>query len=248
MIFDAAGIKLRNDFQPPVSGQRRTLVEQYYASLDFFSSSDTQKLVTAFEELIDQLSEANAQTTIEGLLRRMERDGFRYDRGRFHSEFLGSFGGVEASTLISLTEVSISEHVEKARSKIEADDYSGAISSAYTLVEGFLRELLHRTGTTFNHDEGDIRELYKALSEPLGLNPAGESLESYLRAILQGLKNQISGFYELANKAGDRHTRRYHPAKHHSKLAVNAAFTLCEFLLGSYEYQRQKKSFRSASG
>lgn len=110
------------------------------------------------------------------------------------------------------------------------------------MLEDFLKELLRRTPTTsFNESEGDIRELYRAAMDVLNWNPKGESLESYLKTILQGLKNQVSGLYELANKASDRHSRRYNPARHHAKLAVNATFTLCEFLLDSFEYQQKRK-------
>lgn len=63
-------------------------------------------------------------------------------------------------------------------------------------------------------------------------------MKNYLKAILDGLQKQVGGLFQLANKASDRHARRYNPAKHHAKLAVNAAFTLCEFLLESYEYQQ----------
>jgi len=248
MIFEAAEIEARTDFEPLVSGQRRALVEQYYASLDFSSPADTRKLVAAFEELIEQLHQTQSgvtnpkvtQSTVDTLLRRMVRDGFRYENGRFVSDAL-RLNVVEASSLIGLFEESIAEQIEKARAKIEVNDHAGAIASAYTLVEGFLKELLRRTGTSFKADEGDIRELYREAMDVLNLNPKGESLESYLKTILQGLKNQVSGFYELANKASDRHARRYNPARHHAKLAVNAAFTLCEFLLDSFEYQQKKK-------
>jgi len=67
-------------------------------------------------------------------------------------------------------------------------------------------------------------------------------LESYLKAILQGSVSQIGGLFELANKASDRHARKYNPARHHAQLAVNTAFTLCEFVLASYHYQQEKKS------
>ncbi|MBK8189185.1 MAG: abortive infection family protein [Vampirovibrionales bacterium] len=149
-------------------------------------------------------------------------------------------------SLISLDKEYITEHIEKARTKIDAGDCAGAITSAYTLVEGFLKELLKQTQTSYRRDEGDIRELYKLVSEPLNLNPKGENLESYLKNILQGLKSQISGLYELANKASDRHARRYNPARHHAKLAVNAAFCLCEFLLDSYNYQRERAERKQA--
>jgi Abortive infection C-terminus len=248
MIFEAAGIVARRDFEPQVTGQRRSLIEQYYASLDFRSAKDVRKVTSAFEEVIEQLQRAKdrvqnqevTQRTIDALLRRMERDGFHYEKGRF---FLADarLNVIEAPSLIALTGESIIEQVEKARAKIDSGDHPGAIASAYTLIEGFLKELLRRTATPFNEDEGDIRELYKIAAEPLNLNPKGENLEGYLKTILQGLRGQVTGFYELANKASDRHVRRYHPARHHAKLTVNAAFTLCEFLLDSYEYQQNRK-------
>lgn len=154
---------------------------------------------------------------------------------------------IEAPSLVRLTEASITEHVAKARSKIEAGDHAGAIASAYTLVEGFLKEMLRRLNVTFNDDEGDIRKLYQLAAEPLNLNPKGENLESFLKSILQGLKSQVTGLYEIANKASDRHARRYNPARHHAKLAVNAAFSLCEFLLDSHEYQQQRQERKAAS-
>jgi len=153
---------------------------------------------------------------------------------------------IASPSLINLSEESITEHVAKAKRKIEAGDSAGAIASAYTLVEEFLKLLLRKTGIAFNENEGDIRALYKLVAEPLHLAPKNDSLESYLKAILEGLQRQIGGLFELANKASDRHARKYNPAPHHARLAVNVAFTLCEFLLESYEYQ-QKREERRAS-
>jgi HEPN domain-containing protein len=154
---------------------------------------------------------------------------------------------VQATSLIKLTEGSIAEHLSKSKNKIETGDHAGAITSAYTLIEGFLKEILRRTNTDFKDNEGDIRELYKLAAEPLNLNPKGENLESYLKTILDGLKKQISGLFEIANKASDRHERKYNPARHHAELAVNTAFTLCEFLLASFEYQQEIKKRKTAS-
>ena len=78
------------------------------------------------------------------------------------------------------------------------------------------------------------------------LDPKGESLENYLKAILEGLQRQIAGLFEVANKASDRHARKYNPAPHHAKLAVNASFTFCEFLLESFVYQENKKQQRAS--
>ena len=252
MTFDAGELTPLAGYQSTVSGQRRGQVEAYYANIDFASVADVKKLLTVYEEIIENLAQAaerapadNHAATINGLLRRMERDGFRYEGRRFVSEGLTATV-VHAPSLLQLTEASIQEHLEKARQKISGGDSAGAIANAYTLVEELLKQLLRKTGPVFNENEGDIRVLYKLLAEPLHLAPKGESLESYLKAILEGLQRQIGGLFELANKASDRHARKYNPAPHHARLAVNVAFTLCEFLLESYEFQ-QKREERRAS-
>jgi len=253
MTFDAGSLTPRAGYQSTVSGERRGLVEAYYADLDFSSPSDVKNLLAVYEEVIELLRKAQDRVinpesvdgTISALLRRMERDGFRYESGRFVSNAL-TVAVVHAPSLVQLTEAAIQEHLEKARQKIANGDPAGAIANAYTLVEAFLKQLLRKTGTAFNENEGDIRALYKLLAEPLHLAPKSESLESYLKAILEWLQRQIGGLFELANKASDRHARKYNPAPHHARLAVNVAFTLCEFLLESYEYQ-QKREERRAS-
>jgi hypothetical protein len=135
----------------------------------------------------------------------------------------------------------------KAKNKIEAGDHAGAIASCYTLVEGLLKAILRRLDVTFNENEGDIRKLYQLAADPLNLNPKGETIESFIKNILQGLRSQIAGFYELANKASDRHARRYNPARHHAKLAANSTVTFCEFLLDSLEYQQQRRDRKTGS-
>lgn len=251
--FDAGNLTPRKGYEPTVSGERRGLVEAYYANLDFTSSTDVKGLLLVYEEVIELLRKTQDQVvnpeavdgTINALLRRMERDGFRYEGGRFVSEAL-NLVVVHAPSLVQLSEASIQEHLEKARQKVAHGDPSGAIANAYTLVEEFLKQLLRKTGTTFNENEGDIRALYKLLAEPLHLATKSDSLENYLKAILEGLQRQISGLFELANKASDRHARKYNPAPHHAQLAVNVAFTLCEFLLESYEYQLKRKERRAS--
>lgn len=252
MLFEAGGFTPLEGFQPAVGGQRRGLVETYYANIDFSSAPDIRKLLMTYGEVMEGLQRNfdaspndTLQATIKSLLRRMERDGFRYESGHFISDAL-TVAMVHAPSLVQLTEESIQEHVEKARQKIVSGDAAGAITNAYTLMEHFLKQLLRKAETSFNESEGDIRTLYKLAAGPLHLDPKGESLENYLKAILEGLQRQISGLFELANKASDRHARKYNPAPHHAKLAVNAAFTLCEFLLESFEYQ-QKKNQRRAS-
>lgn len=133
----------------------------------------------------------------------------------------------------------LTEPIEKADKKLAEGDYDGAITNCYTLVEELLKKLLRKTDTAYSKNEGDIKKLYKKLSDRLNLNPKGENLESHLQSILQGLQQQIDGLYHLANKAGDRHSKLYKPSKHHAQLAVNVALTLCQFLLESYKHEKR---------
>jgi Abortive infection C-terminus len=253
-IFATGDFEPNLDHQPPVSGQRRTLIEQYFVNIDLTDPRDMKRLLSVFEELLLRLGKGpdwdtiqTQQVTINNLQSRMESDGFTFENGRFASNEL-TRRAVSTPLLISLTEESITEHREKANLKIEAGDASGAITSAYTLVEGFLKQMYKTvTGNPFKESEGDIRALYGAVAGQLNLTPKGETLESYLKAILQGSISQIGGLYELANKAGDRHVGKYKPARHHAQLAVNIAFTLCEFVLASYHYQKHKQSKKATA-
>ena len=250
MLFEAAELEPFPLYEePPELGYFRSIIERYYANVLWSDSTSVRKIVKVYEGLIELLDDfaslaENHRPIVNRklkLIRYMEDEGFTYvyERRQFTSAWLrASF--VATSALVKLTEASVLEHVDKARVKIDNQDYAGAITSSYTLVESFIKQMLCQLGVSFNQDEGDIRKLYQAVAEPLNLNPKGENLESYLKSILQGLKSLLMGLYELANKLSDRHARRYNPARHHAKLAVNAAFSLCEFLLESFEYQQRK--------
>lgn len=153
---------------------------------------------------------------------------------------------VVAESLVGTSHDAILEQVRKANDKIETGDFAGAIASAYTLLEELLKRLLTETGTSYKEGEGDIRQLYKAIRAPLHLDPSESGIAAPLKPILEGFQKLVAGLYEVANKASDRHARKYAPAAHHAKLAVNSALTLCEFLVESHQYQ-QTRAMKSAA-
>lgn len=157
-----------------------------------------------------------------------------------------SAGTVEPVALAAVSHATLGEHIEKCRAKIASGDSAGAITNAYTLIEAVLKDLLRQASVAFKADEGDIRALYNALKAPLHLDPKDESLEVHLKTVLDGFQKLVSGLYATANKASDRHDRRYHPAPHHAKLVVNAAFALGDFLYDTYAYQRARRAAEAA--
>ena len=144
--------------------------------------------------------------------------------------------------LAAISHSAVNEQISKANNRIATRDFAGAIASSYTLTEHLLKLILREAGVAFNENEGDIRALYKLVRALLNLNPAGEGIAAPLKPILDGFQKLVSGLYEISNKASDRHARRYNPAAHHAKLAVNAAFALCEFLVESRDYQGSREA------
>ena len=147
---------------------------------------------------------------------------------------------IPPKSLAATSHEAIVEQVMKANTKIESGDFAGAIANAYTLLEELLKLLLLETGTSFKENEGDIRNLYKILRERLHLDPSKPGIDVHLKPILDGFQKIVAGLYEVANKASDRHARKYTPSGHHAKLAVNSAFALCEFLVESRRYQENQ--------
>lgn len=131
---------------------------------------------------------------------------------------------------------------------MEAGDLKRAIAIAYTLVEAVLKDLCRLHGVVHSTNEGDIRALYRALREPLHLNPAADGLAPALRPILTGLSSMVDGLFEVANKAGDRHVDPTgpRPGGHHARLAVNAAFTLYDFLVASHHDQAARAATKAS--
>lgn len=155
---------------------------------------------------------------------------------------------IAPEALSSISHTKISEQFSKANRKISEGDFSGAIASAYTLVEHLLKLLLEETKTPYKQDEGDIRRLYNLLRKPLCLDPSSDAIAAPLKPILDGFQKIVGGLYEISNKASDRHARRFNPADHHAKLAVNAAFALSEFLVQSHAYQKAQSAETSPKG
>lgn len=220
-----------------------------------FNGTETMKNIVcaAFDFWYED--EFNPENEARQFNRLLTRDGFRlvieygpgfmqgneYIKGEpcFEVRAVGQ-NVIAPQALSSISHAAISEQIGKANQKIDTGDFAGAITSAYTLVEHLLKMLLTESGTSHKQDEGDIRALYKTLRVPLGLDPSSDAIAAPLKPILDGFQKLVGGLYEIANKASDRHARRYNPAGHHAKLAVNAAFALSEFLVESFEYQKAR--------
>ena len=80
MDFEAVGRSRKMDYTRQGGSERCSLIEQFYANIAFCSTSDVQKILAGYEEVLLRLecssgSWPEAKQTIKDFLRRVERDG-----------------------------------------------------------------------------------------------------------------------------------------------------------------------------
>lgn len=253
MIFDGAGLSPKSSYTPPVDGQRRSLVEQYYANIDFGAPADVQKLIVAYEEILLRLERSSDswpehKQTIEDLLRRMERDGYRFENGRFvalpHRQSPLVKAIQEHAAVLDLDGV----HRQIERLSIAAEtDPALAVGTAKELVETVCKTILEDRGVTPAND--DILKLVKATARELSLLPDGVAEKAkganVIRRVLSNLGQVTQGLAELRNLYGTGHGRSARAKgvqPRHAKLAIGSAATLAVFLLETHLARKAKSS------
>ncbi len=243
--FGAADVPCDLEYEPPVVGQRRALVEQYYKTIDWTKWSDVRKILTVYENALISLEDAAeggeewAQKEFNSLLRWIERDGFKYERGRLQP--VGTHPGLNhlADTVCSMDLPELHRQLERLNASIEQDPRL-AIGTAKELVESLCKTILDERHIEYEND-ADIAKLVKDTRKALGLVPesipdSAKGAES-IRRLLSNLGNVAQGLGELRNLYGTGHgkggaSRGLSPR--HARLAVGAAGTLATFLLETH--------------
>lgn len=243
--FDAADVPFADDYAPNTSGQRRSLVEQYYHAVDWSKWDDVRKIVTVYENALASLEvqaeNGNewAETAIKSLKKWIERDGFAYEKGNLRP--MGKHHGLERITdavkAFDLPE--LHRQIQRMQSAVE-DDPALAIGTAKELVETVCKTILEQRQIAFP-DDADVGQLVKETRKALGLIPesipnSSKGAES-IRRILSNLGNVAQGLAELRNLYGTGHgkggaTKGLSPR--HARLAVGAAATLSTFLFETH--------------
>ena len=220
------------------SGKLKDIIESVVDPRDYISPEAISSSETSQEAQLDR--------TVGYLNKFLAYDGYRLkkDETRNRYEVVRLDGGIVPNeNLDTLSDEFINEQITKARDKLAQDDYDGAITNVRSLLEAFQEEIIRRSGAEVPKYDGDLLKLYKKTKQVLNLDPSEQPSE-ILKQILTGLNSIVSGLSGMSNKMGDRHSRTYKPSRHHAKLAINAAFTFCEFLHDSYKYQEGHKSRR----
>lgn len=248
--FDAARIDCDLALQPAVSGQRRTLVEQYYHTIDWTDWSHIKKVLQVFEAVLhraeqlasqpDEHWQRQHQDEVDKLVWCLRKDGFQCNDGRIAS-------GVGMPSMTDIKETAAvfnSKHMQDQIRRMEASvetDPSLAIGTAKELIETCCKTILDERGKPVTGTP-DVSTLTKATLKELKLVPEGVPDAArgadVIKRLLSNLGTIGNCLAELRGLYGTGHGKHGSASglgTRHAKLAVGAAATLTVFLFETHK-------------
>lgn len=179
--------------------------------------------------------------TINELNKHFVHDGYRIvlRNSKCHVQSLGS-STIVVKNVEKLSDDFVNEQFQKCEDKLVATDYDGAITNARSLIEGVLGHIHKEVTGSRLQGTGDLKKDYKKVRDLLRMSPDKYTEES-IRQVLNGFSSIVQGIDSLSNAMGDRHRRRFKPARRHAHLVINSAKTIVEFLIDSFKSQRDQE-------
>ncbi|MEX0761538.1 MAG: abortive infection family protein [Dehalococcoidia bacterium] len=243
--FDTAKIDCDATFQPRRGGQRRTLIEQYYHSVDWADWNDVKKVLEVFEAVLTSaeevaLVEKEHNREIHKLLLPLKRDGFDFVEGQILGwTNLLALNAIKKAA-VTFDAKHLAEQVHRMESSIESDP-ALAIGTAKELIETCCKTILSERGKPVQ-GKPDIPALTKATLKELKLLPDDipESARGsdVMKRILSNLGTIGNGLAELRGLYGTGHGKDGNArglTPRHARLAVGSATTLASFLFETHE-------------
>lgn len=260
--FRGVGIPAQDDYAPPVSGARRSRVEQYYASIDFSRWQDVRRVVSVYEQVLDDLEQQKTHGTdsdksyaarkFDTLLRCLRRDGFEWSNGRIVSTTATAQLHEVRDAVALMQAPELARQLERLRESVD-DDPALAIGTAKELLETACKTILEESGVQVQPD-WDVPDLLKHTRKQLKLLPddvpdVARGADT-IKRLLSSLGQVGHGLAELRNLYGSGHGRSGRVrglTPRHARLAVGAASTLVQFLFDTH-MERTTSRPESASG
>ena len=253
--FRVAGIACDDAYDPALSGQRRTLVEQHYHTLNFARWVDVRKAMPVYEHVLDELEvlarsgdqyqKAYAARKLDALLRSLRRDGFRWQDGHLLPERDVSAVASVQDAIGGLDAPELDRQLARLRECVN-DDPGLAVGTAKEMLETTCKTILEESAVEVEAS-WDVLELLKETRKLLKLLPddvpASARGAETIRRLLSNLGQVGVGVSELRNLYGSGHGRSGKAkglTPRHARLAVGAVSTLVLFLFETYEERQQR--------
>jgi len=253
--FDGGGVRCDLEYQPPMSGQRRCLVEQYYRTVDWTDWKSVSRVAKVYENEIRDLCapvalampwgsrndelHAIRKGIADKLLYWLKLDGFEWIGGKL----VRAAGTPVLDDLHNATHklegTHIAQQIQRMKDAVDTDP-SLAIGTAKELIETVCKTILEERGKQVDGTP-DIPMLTKALLKELQLVPEGvpearrgaDTIKSVLRS-LGSIGNDLAQLRGLYGTGHGKTAKTQSLKPRHAKLAVGAAATLVTFLFETH--------------
>ncbi|MGI9337984.1 MAG: abortive infection family protein [Gammaproteobacteria bacterium] len=245
--FNGAGVALGDVTDDTVAGMRRTLVAQYYSTVNWTSDEDVNRVLNAFRAhmmRLEHVKNPECDAEVEKLKKYLEGDDFSYDKGKITDMRSPSAGLRIDLSRFSIDTTQVQRNMDIMDRQVESAP-AVAIGVAKDMVESCYKAILQDANAGFSDSE-NIPELAHKAADVLNLLPQNISErkkgEKAIKKVLGSLTNIVQGTAELRNQYGSGHGRKAGHAglsPRHARLAARAAVTLVAFLLETAE-QRKK--------
>lgn len=239
-------IPIPNELLP--HGQRRGLVERFYAGINFADAESVRLFILLCEDALVEMGGDDYLSTGAALIRALERDGYQIANDRISRKMQSS-----AKIIIPTTGLDV-EHLNIHISRIESaliSDPAQAIGSAKELIESTLKTILDGTGVEYDKRSEDIPALLKKVQKVLNLAPDdidnAKRGSELIKRILSNLGTIASGIAELRNLYGTGHgsgPKSKGLEMRHARLVVTSSAALCEFLLSTHQSRIDSAKFQ----
>lgn len=143
---------------------------------------------------------------------------------------------VEAPKIEKIDREYIKNITERALDDIERSNYDSCITKCRTLVEEvfcYVIELKNEQPT----ESGDITALYNQVKSLYNMHQARD-VDVRINMLLSGLEKILTAIAQMRNKDSDSHgvgSKRINIEEHHSRLFVNTAIAISDFILAVAE-------------
>lgn len=147
-------------------------------------------------------------------------------------------GKVELDTpFISAIDRSYIKNIaRRANRDIDNGEYDSAITKSRTLLEEVFCYVIEDK-KEIPSDKGDIGKLYNQVKSLYSMHQAAD-VDRRINSLLSGLEKILTAIKEMRNEASDSHgvgNRRIELKDYHTRLFVNSAITMADFILSVKE-------------
>ncbi|GAA0303689.1 hypothetical protein GGQ92_003210 [Gracilibacillus halotolerans] len=236
-LFECEEVFQNPFYVSPLSGDRRSLADNYLSTLDLSNYSETRKLLNVIEMFLLENEDnefIKEDSRWKQLIKLLERDGFTLIKGKLQS----NNSLYIPNEIDEITNTFDIEHVkndwERALAQAETDP-EDAITATRAMLESTLKWILDEIGEEYDQKE-NLSQLNRRVSKQLNLSPDQHGEETF-KQILGSINGIITGLGSLRNAYGDSHGKGrtyYKPSERHAKFAINLSGTVCMYLLETY--------------